>query len=124
MSTASDPLEAGADFINTRDVLERIEYLTFLDDVAGDEAEEWADEVEELKRLRKLVAEVGEEAENGVGLILDSYWKQYADNDADEFFGLDGTGASAYFDYEKFAREYQTDFTPVEFDGWTYWFRS
>lgn len=127
MSSTPNPVTPGENVINTREAIARIGYLTLLEEETWSEMldqESWAEEIEELAQLRKLVEEVGEEAQSGVRLILDSYWKQHADSDANELFDLNETGAAEYFDYKKFARMYQMDYTSVEFGGYTYWFQA
>jgi hypothetical protein len=56
-------------------------------------------------------------------LISDSYWKQYADEYADDRFDLNKTGASIYFEYAQFAVDYQGEFSELVFDGVTYWYQ-
>ena len=49
MTTGSNPIEAGTDLIDSRDIEDRIEYLKFLDNVEDPEyLAEWEDEIKEL----------------------------------------------------------------------------
>lgn len=122
MSSSAEPVEPGESLINTRDVLDRIAYLMYIDETDPVEAEENAEEIEERDRLRALIADVGESyAEEGVTLVADHYWLTFACDYADEVFSLDETGAGTYFNYKEFADAYKTDFTDVKFGGVTYW---
>jgi hypothetical protein len=124
MTTGSNPIEAGTDLIDTREIADRIEYLQFLDNDDID-PEFWEDEIEELAKLRQVMTDVfGSGADDdSVTLISDSYWKRYADEYADEVFSLDDTGAAQYFEYSRFADDYQSDFSELVFDGVTYWYQ-
>jgi hypothetical protein len=124
MITGSEPVVAGTDVISTCEIADRIEYLQFLDNDDID-AEFWADEAEELGKLRAVMADVfGSGADDeSVTLVSDSYWKLYADEYADEVYGLDKSGAGAYFDYQQFASDYRSDFSQLDFDGVTYWYQ-
>ncbi len=119
--TTSNPIDNSENIINTRDIDIRIDYLAFLDDpdLSPEDKDLWEDEITELANLRELWSDLSENRD--VQLIRESYFGDYAREFADEIYGLDGNGASAYFDYEKFADEYQSDFSSIEFDGVTYY---
>jgi hypothetical protein len=108
-------------------VIARIDYLSFMDDVPIEERDGDPD-YEELTALRALADEGDTMAdwEDGATLIRDSYFETYAQELADELGllqGLDQWPATC-IDWEQAARELQTDYTSVDFDGVTYWARS
>lgn len=133
-----DPITNADNYIDMREVSARIDTLEgYVEDTdlirryAEGEAFSdlpWADddcldedEIDELLALRALSEEMGATLDET--LIRESAFEDYATQTADDIYGLDGTGASAYFDYDKFADEYQQDFSTVEFDGVTYYYR-
>ena len=87
-----------------------------------------SDEGTELKNLKDLA----EQCEGygdwryGETLIHDSYFKEYAQNLADEIGTVDNecTWPNTCIDWNQAAEELQQDYTSVEFDGETYWMRS
>src|SRR5574340_643485 len=120
------------DVIDSRDVIERIEHLT-------EERENWAEEhpeadymaTEEGGELRALLA-LQDEAEGycpdwtyGAQLIRDSYFKDYAQELAEDCGMLENCNQwpATCIDWERAARELKMDYTAVEFDGVTYWVR-
>jgi len=111
------------DIIDSRDVIDRIEWLEDERDGLGINDEE----VDELDELQRLALE-GDNLSNwldGVTLIRDSYFKEYAQDYADDCGYLAGTQSWPYdcIDWDRAARELQMDFTSIEFDGITYWTR-
>lgn len=91
------------------------------------------DETEELETLENLLKELkgcgGDEQWEGdwypITLIRDSYFEDYAQELAEEC-GLVNTNANwpnNCIDWEKAARELQWDYSAVDFDGVTYWYR-
>lgn len=132
------------DVIDSRDVIERIEDLEleaggrFIEkhpegvswgEVADDHSAELDDEdAAELVALRRL-AEQGEELDDwadGVALVRDSYFREYAMEMADELGLLPESyqWPTSCIDWDQAARELRMDYTPVEFDGVTYWARA
>lgn len=116
-------ITSSEDIIDSRDVIERIEELT----VPTDELT--ADEAHELVALTDL-AEQGQEFDDweyGVALVRDSYFVRYAQELADEINDVGGDAGIKWpftcIDWEQAARELQHDYTPVTFDGVTYWTR-
>lgn len=114
------------DVIDSREVIERLAELaelTTAEIVGRDLRDEMAEE-----RALKALAEQGEGVEDwqyGATLIRDSYFVEYAQELADDL-GMIPEGGSwpAYcIDWTWAARELQMDYTPVEFDGVTYWVR-
>lgn len=111
------------DIISENAIADRLDYLAFLDndDMSDeDDREFWVDEIEELAELKALVEAVG--ADHYGGLISEDYWKEYAQNDAEEMFDLNKSGAYKYFDYDTYADDLQTNYSLVEFHGKTYYY--
>lgn len=143
------------DIIDSRDVLERIKELegeyvsdddlrlldrevegstdTF-DDLDDEELKKLADdgtsEAEELITLRALEEEIdnnaGENCSDGVTLIRDSYFIQYAEQLADDIGAIDSNAGWPLncIDWEKAADELKSDYTSIDYDGAEYWVRS
>ncbi len=87
-----------------------------------------ADEAEELATLEKLAEEASGYAadwEYGETLIRDSYFKEYAQQLAEDIEAVnrDAAWPNNCIDWEQAARELQMDYTAVDFDGVTYWIR-
>lgn len=116
------------DFIDSRDVIARITELEAeLDDEQLTDDDERQELAEELERLRAL-ADEGESLgdwQYGETLIRDSYFEDYARELAEEIGAIDSDAKwpATCIDWEKAAEELQTDYTPIEFDGMTYWAR-
>lgn len=118
-----NPVTNFDDVIDSRDVIDRIEYLTNL---PMDEITE--DEESELTALTEL-AEAGscyaEDWSYGATLIRDSYFQTYAEELADDLSLLAHEGQWPYtcIDWEAAARGLQQDYTSITFDGIDYWVR-
>lgn len=117
------------DIIDSRDVIERIEELQALQE-EREEAGEKLDvkEAEELAALLALQDAAGGYSEDwtyGATLIRNSYFKEYAQELADDIGAIpNGAQWPCYcIDWDYAARELQMDYTAVEFDGVTYWVR-
>ena len=125
------------DVIDTRDICERIEELEAEVDNINDmpEGDMMKDTVEasdaraELKTLRALVEEIeaysGDKCSDGVTMIRDSYFKDYAQELADDIGAIDvkATWPCNCIDWDQAARELQMDYSAVEFEGITFWIR-
>jgi hypothetical protein len=123
------------DIIDSRDVIERIEHLeAVLDDLKSEahptdaRREAIADAEAELSALRGL-AKQGEQCapdwSYGVALTRDSYFEDYAKELAEDL-GLikaDAGWPNNCIDWGRAARELRVGYTPVEFNGVTYWVR-
>jgi len=107
------------DLIDSREVIARIEYL------ADDDCDE--DETRELAALRALADEASgaPDWQYGETLIRDSYFKQYAEQLAEELdlIPQDAKWPATCIDWDQAARELQMDYTSVSFDGIDYWIR-
>lgn len=126
------------DIIDIRDVIKRVEELR----EARDEYDEfhntpgaWAKiddgEPEELKVLEAFLEECagngGDHQWEGdwypVTLIRDSYFEEYARDEADSMgIAIPGWPYNC-IDWDKAAKELQQDYTRIEFDGVTYYCR-
>jgi antirestriction protein len=121
------------DIINVRDIIARVEELE--DAVSQDDIDALvrSDDATELVALRELLGELrgygGDEQWRGdwypVTLIRDSYFKRYAMELADELGAVpaDAGWPCTCIDWDQAARELQWDYSSVEFDGVTYWYR-
>lgn len=130
------------DIIDSRDIIARIEELEnerecVLEDNADEKGEapdalkEWdeSDEGRELKSLRALVEEAEGYApdwEYGEALIRDSYFKEYAQQLAEDCGMIDKADKwpNRCIDWDQAADELKEDYTSVDFDGVEYWIRS
>lgn len=74
-----DPVGNDQDYIDSRDVIARIEYLKGQEELDEDEREE-------LTKLSELTEEAGgaSDWQHGEGLIRDSYFQTYAEELADD----------------------------------------
>lgn len=108
--------------------------LTVMDanarEAAGKDCQALTDEHEELLRLRALVEEIdntaGDNSRDGVGLIRDSYFEDYARDLHEDINGRDAKSGWPYdyIDWEAASEALQQDYSVVDFDGVTYWVRS
>jgi hypothetical protein len=110
------------DVIDSRDVLERIEELRDASSAPLDEAE-----ASELRALLVLASqdESCEDWQHGVTLVRGSFFVEYAQELAEDIGAIDGDAAwpARCIDWERAAKDLQTDYTPIEFGGVTYWAR-
>lgn len=117
--------------IDSRDVIAAIDELESEIESCED-ADELADLQDELGKLKAL-AEEGEhnagDWRHGATLIADGYFKEYAQQLAEDLGYLKDGNHWPYncIDWEKAASELQQDYTSytsLDFDGETYWVRS
>lgn len=123
MGQPTDVIDNRDDVIDSRDVIERIQYLESIEE----SGEIDSDDQEELDTLRKL-AEDGEgysDWTHGVTLIRDSFFREYAQDLAEEIGAVKEDSEWPYtcIDWDQAAKELQYDYSSVEFDGVTYWLR-
>jgi predicted nucleic acid-binding Zn-ribbon protein len=143
------------DIIDSRDVIKKIEELeSDLEDVEEEietlkdemrEAETEDEEADLESQLEDKIAEADEirdelkplldlqrEAEgycewrDGAALIRDSYFKEYAEQYADDVGAINREAhwPNCHIDWEAAAEDLKSDFTSVDFEGVTYWIRS
>lgn len=125
------------DVLDVRDIIERFEEL---EDTYGELPEDFEpgedfdhSEYEEFTGLKSLLEDM--EGNSGdyqwrgswypVSLIRDSYFKDYAQEFAEDIGAIssDASWPLACIDWDQAASELQIDYTSVEFDGVTYWYR-
>lgn len=118
------------DIIDSRDIIARLADLEQQESefLAGDDDALDRMEDAELAYLREL-AEEGRSLpdwEHGETLVRDSYFTDYAQQLAEDI-GAVQPGASwpnTCIDWERAAAELRMDYTPLTFDGITYWARA
>ena len=116
-----------ADTIDVRDLIERFDELDA--DHDGDNAP--AGEYESLRRLLDELRGNGGDAQDDHGrwypgtLIRESYWKDYAQELADDIGAVNHDAQWPYtcIDWDRAADELRQDYTSVDYDGITYWYR-
>jgi antirestriction protein len=140
MKNLSDRVFEGADVIDSRDVIERIEELK------GERADierggepgqdmtatlaEWdaSEDGEELTRLNMLAAECEgySDWKYGEALIADHYFKEYAQELAEDIGAVqrDAMWPNQYIDWDAAADALKQDYSSVEYGSTTYWIRS
>ena len=120
-TTAFDPT---ADILDVRDLIDRFEEL----EVAADN-----DEMAEFKLLSEVLQELcgngGDEQWRGdwypLTLIRDSYMQTYAQDTAEDCGMLQDSTAwpYTYIDWEQATREFKMDYTSIDINDITYWYR-
>jgi hypothetical protein len=124
---------SGADLFDLRDVIARVEELEdILEGYEDQSGSEYDDEKEELGKLMALLNEVkgygGDEQWRGdwypVSFIRDSYFTEYAEDLVKDISDMPRDIPSYIeIDWEATARNIRQDYSSVEFDGETYWYR-
>lgn len=120
------PIYNTEDYIDSRDVLARIEYLEGYDDLDGEG-------VAELKSLVTLTEDTmlpRDSLESGVTFIRESYFETAAKELADDMHAdanLFGTRPTSWpfmhVDWAAAADSLRSDYSEIEFDGVTYLFQ-
>jgi hypothetical protein len=136
----------GSEIIDSRDVIKRIEELTGAFEAAGldpakldppaadyddqglaedDPAHDRAVELAKLKALEDE-AEDCSDWNHGETLIRESYFRQYAEQFADDIGAIDAEAKWPlnHIDWDAAAEELKSDYTEVDFDGVAYLIRS
>lgn len=127
---SAKPITNLEDILDSRDILERIEYLeaemkknVFIDHCYGKDQFE----LEELETLNSLLQRVqlysGVRPEDGALLIRDSYFTEYAKERAykDGLYGRDSRWPLFYIDWERAANGLKMNYAQIYFDGIEYW---
>lgn len=121
----SDPTNSN-DIVDVRDVIARYEELSAIEERDEDEETEFSSLT---KLLNELCGSGGDEQWRGdwypVTLIRDDYFEQYARDLADDIGAInrDAKWPNTHIDWEAAARDLQQDYSSVEWDGVTYWYR-
>lgn len=116
-------VDNSADVLDSRNILERLAELESTED--RDEEENT-----ELATLTALIDEIdqnaGDSARDGVTLIRDSYFEDYARELAEDIGAIDRNAGwpNSYIDWEAAADALKQDYSTVDFDGVDYWVRS
>lgn len=115
--------------IDSRDIIERLEELSSYD--LSDLSE---DDLEELRTLKALADEAEPESQdwvNGEALIRRSYWVQYVEDLIHDCYPMPKEMHSGQWpyrhmniDYEDAARELESNYASINFDGVEYLIRS
>lgn len=89
------------------------------------DASDAAAELGALKALAEQAEGYAPDWKHGETLIRDSYFKDYAQELADDIGAINSaaTWPNNCIDWDRAARELQSDYTSVKFDGVTYWVR-
>ena len=122
-------LDLSADMIDVRDIIKQFEELEELQE-NGEYLESPDCELSDLKKLlSELEGTGGDEEWRGewypVTLIRDSYFKEYAQELAEDIGAVDAnaTWPNNCIDWEYAAKELRYDYTGVDVNGVTYWTR-
>jgi hypothetical protein len=141
------------DIIDSRDVIERIEELQgeleaahrsdFEDPLTAPALEDWikaiaapdgspefpyhmyTEEAAELLQLRELADSGIYDWENGVSLIRETYFEDYAQEFAEEIGAIsrETSWPACHIDWSSAADSLKMDFTAIDYDGVTYYAR-
>lgn len=108
------------DVIDSREIIERIDYLT------DEDYERSGPEEIELAALRALAEEAEGYASDwafGATLVRDSYFAEYAEQLAEDIGAIDRNAEWPlnHIDWAAAAEQLQQDYTAIDFDGVTYW---
>jgi len=104
--------------MDSRDLQERIEELEDIEELDEDEQTE-------LNGLNKLKDECeGYGWDDGIHFIKEYEFEDYARELAeDSYISEDNNPLLNYIDWERWARDVQMDYSEVEFEGTTYYYR-
>lgn len=123
--TYTPPLPDSFDnVIDSRDVVYHIDELR----TRRDEGNDWDDEQQDILTSLAVFAEEGKtlvDWEHGAILVRESYFISHAMEMAVDLLAvdLDAGWPNSHIDWESAAEELQMDYTPLDFDGVTYWAR-
>ena len=117
------------DSLSTEQIAEIKEefHATELDD--QDFRWKWEDEVgsdaDELKNLIDLREQFGREWFDGITLVREKDFAEFAEDEADQLGLIEDTNAWPYccIDWEKAANQLMMDYSSVDYDGETYYYR-
>lgn len=134
MTTETKEITNSDDYIDVRDVIERVEELERIEGIEGDiENLIESDEATELVTLRELLDELrgngGDHEYKGawypVGLIRESHFQDYAQELAEDIGAINSEAGwpTGCIDWEQAADELLIDYSSVEFEGITYYYR-
>ena len=107
-----------SDIFDSRDLLDELKTLDKEDDE------------ERIQQINDLIEEVGEDNfDMGVAFIRENYWVQYCEDMAYEFGYLDGNPNDYnplhhHIDWQGWADAVEMDYSQIDFDGDTYYWRA
>jgi Antirestriction protein (ArdA) len=128
-------VDFSSDAIDSREIcdfIERLEETKRMADQNDGEPtynDEWtAEDQSELDKLYAIVAQIedysGDKCADGVSLIHERYFQNYCEEYANDCGMVDEKSPLAnYVDWEKWARDCAYDYTQIEIEGNTYYFR-
>lgn len=135
MITETKEITNSDDYIDVRDVIARVEALEseLSEDAETSEDEEERLSFAELLTLRELLEKLegngGDEEWRGswypIGLVRESYFEDFARQEAEDLDLIKSDARWPYtcIDWERAAEELKQDYSEVDFDGVTYYFR-
>lgn len=121
------------DVVDSRDLVKRLAELQELDEPGDDLAAEIDQDLREERRiLDKLIQEIrdyaGDQPEDGVTLVRESHFEEYARELHEDTTDLDVAKITSewpyrHIDWEAAAQELLQDYTSIDWDGVTYYIR-
>jgi antirestriction protein len=118
-------IDSNANTIDSRDVITRIKELQ-LEISEEDKVEfEGQEELDKLVDLQERCEGYCADWKYGAILVSDSYFTEYAQTLAEDIGAVGSKVEWPYtcIDWEAAARDLRMDYTPVDFDGTTFWYR-
>ena len=128
MNIATNEISNNQDYIDSRDLEERIKYLEAeLEEGEERYTGEKEDNKEELQKLQAFKESVdnNEEWEFGITFINEDYFEEYAREFAEDIGAIskDTQWPATCIDWEQATNELQMGYTEVDFDGVPYYYR-
>lgn len=101
--------------IDTRDLLAWVEFNTDLED----------EDAEQCSIVISLLDDIGiQSSRNGITLIHENYFEDYVQEWYSEVYGDDLINAPGLeIDWVKTTKNFRQDYTSIDFDGITFWYR-
>lgn len=111
---------------DSREIIDRIAALE--DEFTNDDGElqiNDPDTLDEYAQLKDIADEIGDEAAYGVTLIREDYFEDYARELAEDIGAIDADAAwpNNYIDWGAAAEALQMDYTSIEIQDTTYFYR-
>ena len=113
----------GNQYLDSRDITERLNYLENLPKEEVQEEEEYPDEYKELFDLRE---EIGDQLfDFGITFIEVDYWEEYAEEYAYDagFADRNNTTFNWFVDWEKWAEALSQDYSSVNLGSYEYYYQ-
>ena len=126
----SDDTRSTPEWTDWRQAIKDLESAQQAHDEAAEALEGWdassdADELRILKALADEASGYAADWQHGETLIRDSYFKEYAQELAEDIGAIDNNASwpLTCIDWVQATRELRMDYSAVDFDGVTYWIR-